>query len=451
MLNSDLTSLSATDVVAEIAAQRLTSLALVEACLARIKERDEVGAWAWIDPDLAKAQAAEADAAVANGLSLGPLHGVPVGIKDVIDTFDMPTERGTVVFDGRQPAADATVVSALRAAGAVIIGKTVTTELAFFGPGKTRNPHDLERTPGGSSSGSAAAVADFHVPLAIGTQTAGSLIRPASYCGVIGFKPTFGWLPRTGVLAQSEPLDTIGGYARSIEDMALLIDAMRSDDPADPDLVLGKNRPSLAAELMVLQPSAPRIAFYRTPVWQQAEPGMKAAMEVFAETLALTAHVENITMPPAFDRTPRLQQIVQFSDIAKNYGPIANANPGKMSSKLDDVIAQGQAFTRDDYTSAIDERDEMYRILQDVFTRYDVIMAPAAAGPALRGLGSTGLPAFQGYWTYLGVPVISLPLLSIDGLPGGVQLIAPRDSDGALLRTAQWMMRETASLGAAAK
>ena len=184
--------------------------------------RAEVQAWAHLDRDYALAQARAADTALREGKAAGPLHGVPVGIKDIIDTADLPTENGTTIFAGRRPTADASVVAQLKAAGAVILGKTVTTELAFFGPGKTRNPADPEHTPGGSSSGSAAAVADFHVPLALGTQTAGSMLRPASYCGCIGWKPTFGVISRTGVLAQSPPLDTIGGFARSIEDIALL-------------------------------------------------------------------------------------------------------------------------------------------------------------------------------------------------------------------------------------
>lgn len=451
MHNRDLADLTATEAAAAIAAGHATSLDVVNACLERIAARDDaVRAWAHLDTDQARRQAAQADAVQAKGLALGALHGVPVGIKDVIDTRDMPTEHGTSIFAGRRPEHDASVVQALRAAGAVILGKTVTTELAFFGPGKTRNPHDVGRTPGGSSSGSAAAVADNQVPLAIGTQTAGSLIRPASYCGVIGMKPTFGWLPRTGVLAQSSPLDTIGGYGRSVDDIALLIDAMRADDALDPDLVPGP-RPSLAAELQIEVTNRLRVAVYRTPVWDQAEPAMQAAFEAFAGMLSLAMHAEDTTLPPAFDRTPRLQQIVQFKDIARNYGPIVTANPGRLNPKLDDVIAQGVALTDQDYRDALDERDEMYRMLDDLFTRFDVVLAPSAAGPALLGLASTGLPAFQGLWTYLGVPVISLPLLSIGGMPAGVQLIGPRFGDGALLRAARTVMSEARSLGAAAK
>ncbi len=217
-----LDKLTAAEAAALIRSGALTSEAMVGALLARIAERDaDVAAWAHLDRELALAEARAADLKQRSGAPLGPLHGVPVGIKDIIDTASLPTEYGSVIFAGRRPGQDASVVTQLRAAGAVILGKTVTTELAFYGPGKTRNPHNPAHTPGGSSSGSAAAVADFQVPLALGTQTAGSILRPASYCGVLGFKPTFGVVSRAGVLEQSSPLDTIGGYARSIEDIAL--------------------------------------------------------------------------------------------------------------------------------------------------------------------------------------------------------------------------------------
>ena len=249
MRNIDLTQLSARDAIREMDAGRLTSRTLVDALLERIAKRDaDVGAFAHLDPGKGRAGADAADRSRASGEPQGSLSGVPVAVKDIIDTADYPTESGTPVFAGRQPAENAAIVQQLKAAGAIIFGKTVTTELAFFGPGKTRNPHNLLHTPGGSSSGSAAAVADFQVPLAIGTQTAGSIIRPASYCGVIGFKPTFGYVSRTGVLPQSAPLDTIGGYACTVGDIALLLDLITRFDFADRDLIPG-TKPSLPAAL----------------------------------------------------------------------------------------------------------------------------------------------------------------------------------------------------------
>ncbi|MEQ1669292.1 MAG: amidase, partial [Hyphomicrobium sp.] len=255
---TDPATLTATDAAKRLASGALTAEALTAACLARIRLRDaDVEAWAHFDASKVMAEAKASDAARKRGEKPGPLAGIPVAIKDIIDTADYPTEHGTPVFAGRQPEKDASLVAQLKSAGATIFGKTVTTELAFFGPGKTKNPHNPGHTPGGSSSGSAAAVADFQVPLSIGTQTAGSLIRPASYCGVIGFKPTFGAVSRTGVLEQSAPLDTIGGYARSVEDIALLMDAISGFDATDADMTAGP-RLSLVAELAKPAARAPR-------------------------------------------------------------------------------------------------------------------------------------------------------------------------------------------------
>ncbi len=232
----DLSLLGAAAAAGALAEGRISSEELVAACLARIKADEErVQAWAFIDPEHALRQARAADSRRREGKALGPLHGLPVGVKDIIDTADMPTENGTVLHAGRAPSADATLVSMLRAAGAIIMGKTVTTELATYSPGKTRNPHNPEHTPGGSSSGSAAAVAAHMVPLAIGTQTNGSVIRPAAYCGVVGYKPSFGLIPRHGVLKQSRPLDQIGVIARSVEDAALLAEQLIGFDQNDPD------------------------------------------------------------------------------------------------------------------------------------------------------------------------------------------------------------------------
>ena len=257
----------------------LTSEELVGACLARIAECEEqIGAWEHLDEEFALRQAREADLARREGKALGPLHGVPVGIKDVIDTADLPTENGSPLHAGRRPAEDAAVVSLLKSAGAVIMGKTVTTEFAVYHPGKTKNPHDPNRTPGGSSSGSAAAVASRMVPAAVGSQTNGSTIRPASFCGVCGFKPTHGSISRYGMLPQSRPIDHVGLFARSVEDLAFLGDQVMVFDARDPDM-----RPHAAPRLLETAasepPVAPRFAFVKTPVWDQAEEDAQAAFE----------------------------------------------------------------------------------------------------------------------------------------------------------------------------
>ncbi len=440
MNNLNVPALTASDALREMTSGRITSEALVSACLARIFERDAaVEAWAHIEPEKVLQEAREADAARARGGHQRPLAGIPVGVKDIIDTAEYPTEYGSSVFKGHYPQADATIVGELKRAGAIILGKTVTTELAFFGPGKTRNPRDPEHTPGGSSSGSAAAVVDFQVPLALGTQTAGSIIRPASFCGTIGFKPTFGYISRTGILPQSPPLDTVGGYARSIEDIALLVDVIGAYDPRDRDMPSGP-KASLTAALSVKLNRPPRFAFVKSPAWPHADTETQSAFESYANSFGARAEVVEADLPAEFDVSLRMQQIVQFSDIAKNYGPIAGKNPDKVSQKLKDTIAEGQTFKPADIAAARAERDPLYEALRPVLVNYDAILTPAAPGPALKGLGSTGSPMFNALWTYLGMPCISLPLLEVRGLPLGVQLVAARGEDGALLRVASWLM-----------
>ena len=444
MIKNDLEQLTASEARVELASGRLTSQSLVAACLARIADRDQaVAAWAHIDADRALAAARASDALRSSGKSMPALSGIPVGIKDIIDTSDYPTELGSVVFAGRRPSADAFIVSELRAAGAIILGKTVTTELAFFGPGKTRNPRHPEHTPGGSSSGSAAAVADSQVPLAVGTQTAGSIIRPASYCGVIGFKPTFGFASRSGVLSQSAPLDTIGGYARCVEDIALLFDAIGGFDISDRDMLAGP-RSSLVSALREPRPHVPRFAFVRSPAWANADRDMRAAFEALANGFGAHAEVVETPLPSDFDGSLRLQEIVQFSDIARNYGPIADANPDRVSTKLKEIIAEGRTFSAADYAAARAEREQLYDALRPVLVNHDAILTPAAPGPALHGLEATGSPMFNALWTYLGMPCISLPLLEVRGLPVGVQLVGARGEDAGLLSAATWLMRERA-------
>lgn len=425
---SDLTAVAAADAIAR---SETTSRALTEAVLERICVRDiPVAAWAHLNSARALAQADAADAAVASGRPLGPLHGVPVGVKDIIDTTDFPTECGTPVFSGRQPKTDAAVVTALRDAGAVIVGKTVTTELAFFGPGKTKNPHDGTRTPGGSSSGSAAAVADFQIPLALGTQTAGSILRPASYCGAIGYKPSFGLIAREGVLEQSSPLDTIGGYARTVEDIALLCDVLAGT----PDL------PLLSAVNAGLGGRTPKLAFVQGPSWAQGDGAMQTALTHFAHARG----IPTIELSDNFSRGLKAQQSVQFRDIARNYGPILDAHRALMSDKLAEVIAMGRAVTDDAYAEALALREPLTAEFAALAAAYDAVLTPAAAGVAPAGLGATGSPAFNALWTYLGVPAISLPLLTVDGLPLGVQAVGLRDQDAKLLAVSAELMRATA-------
>ncbi len=422
--------LTAAEAAARIRRLVITSEELVTACLARIALRDPVvEAWVHLDPDYALEQARAADQVLKAAGPRGPLHGVPVGIKDIVDTARLPTENGTVIMRGRRPAADAQVVRNLTAAGAVILGKTVTTELAFFGPGKTRNPRNPERTPGGSSSGSAAAVADCHVPLALGTQTAGSVIRPASFCGVVGFKPSFGVVPRDGVLAQSAPLDTIGGYGRTVADVALFVSVMAG----------GASPLTLPLSPSGARPRHPlKLAFVRTPAWGQGEASMQEAMLLFVKNHASV--IEEVAMPADFDDTGGLQRAVQFRDIARAYGPYLDHYPHEISAKLAEVIGIGRGVTDDEYRSALARRDGLNAALAPLFERYDALVTPAACGPAPKGLGSTGSPAFNFLWTYLGVPAVSLPLMEAEGMPLGVQLVGAVGRDAELLEVAGAVM-----------
>ncbi len=390
----DLTRLKASEAVDLIKRGDITSEALVGACLARIDQREAtIGAWAHLDRDFALAQAKAADAALRDGKPAGALHGVPVGIKDVIDTADLPTENGTPIFKGRRPAADACVVTQLKAAGAVILGKTVTTELAFFGPGKTRNPANPEHTPGGSSSGSAAAAADFHVPLALGTQTAGSILRPASYCGCIGWKPTFGTISRVGVLPQSPPLDTIGGFARSIDDIALLTDCLTKPDANDPDMGFTPP-PSLVAALREKTSRSPRLAFVPSPAWPQGETAMQEAFLKLVADLGPQVIAE-VDLPRGFADGVEAQRAVQFHDIAVNYGPLADAHPETVSAKLVEVIGLGRNVSASRYADALALREPLYEELVPILSTFDAILTPAAPGPAPRGLEFDGLAGVQ--------------------------------------------------------
>lgn len=422
---------------AEIAAGRLTSEALVTACLERISSRDpDIGAFAWADPAYALEQARQADRWRQTGNGCGPLHGVPVAIKDIIDTADMPTENGSPIFSGRRPSKDAVCVAALRSNGAIILGKTVSTELALLTPAETRNPAALGHTPGGSSAGSAAAVAANMVPAALGTQTAGSVLRPASYCGVYGFKPTLGLISRRGVLMQSHTLDTVGVLSRSVEDAALIVDCMSAYDPDDP-ASYARSQPKLIGLAAQEQPVTPILAFLKTPAWGDADPRMHAAFAELADVLG--DRLEEIDAPLLAD-VIEWQRVVQLAENAAYYGPLLDAHADKLSPGLRDRLTQGSAVSVRTYLEAIAARDEAYNKVAQLFSRYTAILTPAAPGPApKREEGITGSPIFNGLWTYLGMPAISLPILETEGLPVGVQLVGARRDDGRLLRTARWL------------
>ena len=430
--------LSAVDLRDRLSNGALRATELAQACLARIKAQDgKVRAWAWHDPDDVIRQAAALDAYRQTGRPLGALHGLPVALKDVIDTARIPTENGTPIDAGRVPEKDAAIVARLRAAGAIVMGKTVTTELAFLTPGKTRNPANASHTPGGSSSGSAAAVAAGMVPLAVGTQTAGSLIRPASFCGVTGFKPTFGAISRTGVLMQSPSLDTVGVLARTVEDAALLAEMLFGYD--DNDKATGPAPfPRLLATAQSKVPVPPTFAFVRTPFWDRADAQTKAAFEELSGLLGDQCF--EAAMPNAFAEAAGIREQIHFAEMAKCYYSYVRRGADQLSPAIMSAIEAGNATPVRDYIAALDWPDILNRALEEIFQRCDAILTPAAPGPAPASLESTGDPIFNGLWTLCRTPTVTIPILHAEnGLPMGVQLVGRRHDDGRLLRTAKWL------------
>jgi len=428
---------TANEAAARMAAGELTSLELVETCLARIAAREpEVKAFAHLDPDHARAQAKAADDARRQGHGVGPLHGIPVGIKDIIDTADMPTENGCKAHLGRRPSTDAFCVAQLRAAGAVIIGKTVTTELATLTPPPTRNPVNLAHTPGGSSSGSAAGVADGMFPLALGTQTGGSVIRPASFCGIHALKPTRGLISRRGVTLQSHTLDTVGVYGRSVLDLALLTDALSSHDPDD-EVSYARSRPNLSAIASTEPPVTPNFVFVKPPEWDEAAEPM--AKEAIAELVEMLGYRCDTVETPTFAGAVDAHRIVQSVENAHHYGKLLDEQPDGLTDELKERLRAGMTTSGRAYLDGLAKRNVAYRIIEELCASYAAIITLSATGPAPKGYTSTGNPVFNGLWTFMGVPCVSLPLLEIEGLPLGVQLIARRHDDGRLLRTARWL------------
>lgn len=442
---TDLHLLSASEAARLIRDGIISSEQLVEACLTRIRELDpQVQAWAFLDADYALTQARALDELRLSGRAIGPLHGVPIGLKDIFDTTDMPTECGSVLYAGRTPSRDATVTAMLRAAGAVIMGKTVTTEFAYFSPGKTRNPHNPEHTPGGSSSGSAAAVAASMVPLALGSQTNGSTIRPAAYCGVIGFKPTHGLISRHGTLTISRTLDHVGLFANSVEDIALLVGQIAGYDENDPDTRLRAHLP-FAVITAEEPPLPPMFAFIKTPHWQCAD---EETREGFAEIIEhLGSQVEEVELFPSAGDAWQWHQTIMSAEMAHNLEREWGIGGARLSEQLRAQIERGREVRAAEYLDALGR----IKLVNDSFIelfeqRYDAILTPAAPSAAPKGLASTGDPSFCTLWTFCGMPALSLPLLqSSSGMPLGVQLVGPRYGDARLLRTARWLAAKVAT------
>jgi Asp-tRNA(Asn)/Glu-tRNA(Gln) amidotransferase A subunit family amidase len=400
---------------------KLKSEDYVAACLERIAERDgELKAWVHVAGEAALVQARALDREAPRG----PLHGVPVGIKDIIDTAGMPTEHNSPIYKGNRPRADAAVVTLLRKAGCVILGKTATAEFANLHPPATRNPHDHGHTPGGSSSGSAAAVAERMAPLALGTQTAGSVIRPAAFCGVVAIKPSFGSISRAGVKSVSESLDTVGVFSNSVEDAGLGLHVLSA-----------RALPDFAAPA-----GAPRIGFARTSRWADAEPAAQAALEDAARRFAAAgAVVRDVTLPPAVDALFEAQGIIMNFETARALAWEEASHRELISATLRARLDNGWSIPRATYDAALRTAADAARQFADLIAGHDLLLTASARGEAPKGLGATGDSLFNKIWTQLGAPCVTLPYGKGPlGLPLAVQLVGAREDDTALLARARW-------------
>jgi Asp-tRNA(Asn)/Glu-tRNA(Gln) amidotransferase A subunit family amidase len=423
MPNVELNRLPATTILRLIDDGELTAAALVESCLARIAEREPVvRAWNHLAAEAALARARELDKSGSKGL----LRGVPFGLKDIFDTADMPTTYGSPIYVGCRPAADASAGALPRAAGGILLGKTVTTEFANRHPGPTTNPHDPDFSPGGSSSGSAAAVADFMVPLAIGTQTGGSVIRPAAYCGVVGFKPSFGLFPPAGMRINTETLDTVGIMARSVADIALFraaVMAIPYEPPAMPQ-------------------TAPRLGLCRGPHWDEAQPEGRAVLEAAADRLAAAgAGIRETELPPECEEADEVQSTLGSFEGLRNHMPELYRHEALLSAELrDEKIARGRRSTVEDFRSACRRADKARAAARAWAGDFDAILTPPAPGQAPRGLASTGSAVFNALWTQFYMPCLTMPAgQGPDSLPVGIQLVGRRHTDARLLEIALWV------------
>lgn len=423
MNENALRALSAAELAGRLQQRTITAEAVVRAFQNRIAEREpEVQAWT----ALAGAKAIAYAQVLDRGPITGPLHGLPLGVKDLFDTADLPASYGSPIYADNQPASDAAPVALARAAGAVVMGKTVTTEFATYQAGPTHNPHHLDHTPGGSSSGSAAAVADRMVPLAFGTQTAGSIIRPASYCGVVGFKPSFGYLTRAGVKSLAETLDTVGGFGSSVEDVGLLMGALSGD-------------PRLGARTL---DGSPRIGFYFDESWDQTLPETRAAVEQAQKVLALAgARVSDVKAPAACVGLAQAHVDVMAYEASRALAYEWGAHRGQLSAGLVQMLEVGSAMTYEQYRDRKDTAALGGRAMQAVFKDYDLLLAPSAAGVAPLKVQGTGDPLFCRSWSLLGLPCVHLPFATGPvGLPVGLQAVGAWGDDGRTLGFARWVL-----------
>ena len=438
---TDIFSLSLEELAKKIKDAEFTSVEVCEKYIERInKFEKDVKAWAHFDKKVLLEKATEADDHRRSGKPVGLLHGVPIAVKDIIGTVDMPTECGTVIRKGKSYSQNAEIIDLLHASGAIVMGKTATSELAYLGPPATTNPHDKNRTPGGSSSGSAASVASFMAPASIGSQTGGSVIRPASYCGVVGYKPSYGLISRNGVLRTSYSLDQIGMFGRKVEDVAMLAKVLIKKDKYDA-ATIHYSTENILSETKKGPIFEPKFIFYKTDHWKIIDKKSRESFEYFIKSFK--KNIEIFDTPSYFKDIHKYHQIIHETDLANNFSVYFKKFKKKLSKYMQDAISNGNKYTAKEYAEAIDFMKRSYESYEEVFEDYHGVLSPSSPGVAPKGLKSTGTAEFNKVWSYLGTPCISLPLLEGENnLPLGVQLIGNKYDDHRFLGVANWLEKE---------
>jgi len=438
---TDIFSLSLGELAKKIKDAELSSVEVCEKYIERInKFEKDIKAWAYFDKKVLLEKASEADDHRRSGKPVGLLHGVPIAVKDIIGTVDMPTECGTVIRKGKSYSQNAEIIDLLNASGAIVMGKTATSELAYLGPPATTNPHDKNRTPGGSSSGSAASVASFMAPASIGSQTGGSVIRPASYCGVVGYKPSYGLISRNGVLRTSYSLDQIGMFGRKVEDVAMLAKVLIKKDKYDP-ATIHYSTENILSETKKGPLFEPKFIFYKTDHWKIIDKKSRESFEYFIKSFK--KNIEIFDTPSYFKDIHKYHQIIHETDLANNFSVYYKKFKKKLSKYMLDAISNGNKYSAKEYAEAIDFMKRSYESYEEVFEDYHGVLSPSSPGVAPKGLKSTGTAEFNKVWSYLGTPCISLPLLEGENnLPLGIQLIGNKYDDHRFLGVAKWLEKE---------